>query len=494
MYLCACVYVYLVCFPFLAAFVWVLLVAVFWLTKREYFEGDYRGLFEKRTGMSETQRQRGSTNRLLVLSICVLLFHVLTSLVQEAVFYIPGFHHTLLLTFSQALCVSCFAFVQLCRSLSVPSSSSPWRRIVDSRRVPLFTYFAISLMNTTSVYLTNEASRLLSFSTQVVFKSSKLLIVWLVRYVAIELPARLGMARKSLKCAEHGAKTYRRSSHTEALSAEKQCGHVSVKVLDSMVEGRVSTKESPLGSADIGGHINNCDVAVNFSAGNNSNETTVNGIVAMENTQIVKEVLSCIIVVVGLLIFTYATKETHKKKGSLKEEGWWPVISGVTGILLALLCDALIYLGEEKYCFMKHNASHEEVQFYIFLFSLINGFFSLALSGGFADAVEFVSMHHVFITLLLGCSFFSYSGTFFLLRIVSEYNSSTAAMVTSVRKMMTVLCSYIVYPKPFGFLHFVGVTFVMGGIWQYEEARRMRNKPAERNKADTVNKEDEVCV
>ncbi|RNF27428.1 solute carrier family member b3 [Trypanosoma conorhini] len=451
--------------------------------------------------MSAGAGRRGSTKRLLIFSVCVLVFHVLTSLVQEAVFYLPGFHHTLLLTCAQALCVSCFAFVILYCSLPV-ASGSPWRRIVDARRVPLRTYFMIALANTLSVYLTNEASRLLSFTTQVVFKSGKLLVVWLMRYLAIELPALLRASRTPLKGAEGAVKGQRGRSHTGALSVvESSSGCVSVAIADSMAEGRMPSKVGSSPRRDCGGHVSKCEgaaaaAAAATTAGNKGDDVAVvvHGVAVMDHSQALKEVVSCTTVVVGIAVFTYAAADARTTKNTRTQEGWGPLVSGVTGILFALLCDALMYLGQEKYCFMKYGASHEEVQFHVFLFSSMIGFILLVLSGGFHDAVTFLGMNHMFIALLLACSLLSYSGTFFLLRIVSEFNSSTATLVTSIRKSLTVLCSYIVYPKPFGFLHIVGVSFVMGGIWQYEQARRARSTPVMRAMDDTVIAEEEACV
>ncbi|ESL08413.1 hypothetical protein TRSC58_03884 [Trypanosoma rangeli SC58] len=444
--------------------------------------------------MSEASRQAGATSRLFVFSVCVLVFHVMTSLAQEAVFYLPGFHHTLLLTCAQASCVACFAFVTLYRSLPV-SPMLAWRRLVDARRVPVRTYLMIALMNTISVYLSNESSRLLSFSTQVVFKSGKLLVVWLVRYIAIELPARLRAARTPRKGAKGGkVKGQQRHSPIRVPLVDVPCGCASVNIADAAVEGRMLSKVISVPAHDRGCPSATCNVTATTVGGKNESDTGVHGAALMDHSQALEEVASCIAVVVGLIVFTYATMDTRTTKGAKMQESWWWLISGVTGLLVALLCDALMYLGEEKYCFMRHNASHEEVQFYVFFFSAVIGFVLLVFSGDLRDAMEFVGRGRSFITLLLACSFSSYSGTFFLLRIVSEFNSSTATIVTSVRRSLTVLCSYIVYPKPFGFLHLVGITFVMGGVWQYEQARRRRSTLATRILDDAVLVEEEACV
>ncbi|KAH9593304.1 UAA transporter [Trypanosoma melophagium] len=431
--------------------------------------------------MSEATMRRGSTQRLLVFALCVLLFHVSNSIVQEAIFYIPGFHHTVLLTFAQSLCVSLFAAFQLYRSSPV-TSCSPWRRVVEARRVPLRTYFMISLMNTTSVYLTNEASRLLSYSTQVVFKSSKLLFVWFLRYVAIELPARFEATEVSISSETEEVEVLQQQKKQQQEQEQEQekklrtnpTKHDSPKISSGFVTVNVCLPKTipriPPQCGDLslkGKSIQNNEMNNNFVIGRLSDADMI-------NPKIIREAASCVTVVLGLILFTYATTSTRVSKGAGgQDQGWWPIFTGVAGIVVALVCDAFMYLGEEKYCFMAHNATHDEVQCYVLLLSTLNGLVSLILSGGVGESFFFVQSHPVFFLLLLLSSMCNYGGTFFLLRIISEFNSSTATVVTSVRKVITVLFSYVVYPKPFGVAHFTGVLLVVGGIWQYEEARTM---------------------
>lgn len=63
-------------------------------------------------------------------------------------------------------------------------------------------------------------------------------------------------------------------------------------------------------------------------------------------------------------------------------------------------------------------------------------------------------------------------GTLCLLQIVADYNSIVAVLVTGVRKTLTILFSYLLYHRPFTFLHGLGLCGVMGGAAWFEICRR----------------------
>lgn len=303
----------------------------------------------------------GTTFRLFQLAAGVLLFHVVNSVLQEAVFHLPGFDHSVVLSFMQSFWIAALALIQF------------WRA-GESRRAPILTYICLSVFSTVSVILTNEASKLLNYPTQVIFKSSKLLFVMALRVCTV--------------------KHKKRTTLTEGVAA--------------------------------------------------------------------------IILVVGLVFFTYATSSA---KGQEILNFGSDAFFGVAGIVIALCCDALLYIGEEKYCFAIYKTSNNEIILFIYGFASLNALATLVASGRTAVSVEYMFANQSFAPLVFGYSICNFVGTYFLLEIVSEFESNSAVVVTSLRKMVTVLLSYVIYPKPFGFMHGVGLICVCGGIALYESAR-----------------------
>ncbi|KPA74926.1 hypothetical protein ABB37_08913 [Leptomonas pyrrhocoris] len=165
------------------------------------------------------------TQHLCILAAGVLVFHVLTSVLQECIFHLPGFSNVLLMSFGETACTTALmathltwvwwrgggggerrddsavdhhqhdtagAMTRHARRRGVWRALSAyavyWRRITGALRrifhpstVELHWYVRIALLLSCSLYLTNQTSILLSYPLQVVFKSSKLLCMVVVR-------------------------------------------------------------------------------------------------------------------------------------------------------------------------------------------------------------------------------------------------------------------------------------------------------------------------
>lgn len=319
-----------------------------------------------------------TTMRLAQLGVGVLAFHLFNSILQEAVFHLPGFHHSIALSFLQTLCISGFALIEFVRANEV-------------RKVPLKTYVMLSLFSTVSVILTNEASHLLNYPTQVIFKSSKLLFVMTLRFILLPHQQRGGGGGGSPSSSHHPRRG------------------------------------------------------------------------------ILEEIVSCLMIVGGLVLFTYATSAAKMANASAGELE--VVLLGVLAIVAALCCDALLYIGEEKYCFKEHHASNTEVILFCYAFAALYSGSSLVVSGQLIDSATYITSHPLFLVYVTMFSLCNFCGTYFLLKVVAEFNSNSAVMITSVRKMFTVLCSFLIYPKPFGWTHLAGLALVSSGIYMHENAR-----------------------
>eukprot|EP00760_Papus_ankaliazontas_P012135 PhM_4_TR1519/c0_g1_i1/m.103047/K15277/SLC35B3, PAPST2; solute carrier family 35 (adenosine 3'-phospho 5'-phosphosulfate transporter), member B3 len=297
--------------------------------------------------------------RLMRLAGGVLVFHVLNSVLQEGVLHLPGFHHEVLLSFLQTLCVTIFSYFQ-------------FRGQQEPRRTPLHIYAALSVVASMSVVLTNKGSILLNYPTQVIFKSSKLLFVMVLRAI------------------------FMRSKRKPSLGE--------------------------LGSA--------------------------------------------IVVVVGLSGFTYASHRNGAANASPD------FVTGVVVIIIALVCDALLYMGEEAYCFSTYQSPNVEVILFTTGFGVFNTFFSLFATGTAEESVSYVMEQPMIILFVIAFSACNFLGTHFLLSIVSEFDANYAVLTTSVRKMCTILLSFLIFPKPFTFMHTMSLALIVAGIVLHEKSRK----------------------
>ena len=344
-----------------------------------------------------------ASTSLVALAAGVVVFHVLNSICQEAVFEYPGFHHVVALSILQTGTVALFA----------AAAMSHWK---IPRRAPWRLFAALALLSTVSVLLTNEASRRLNYATQVVFKSAKLLFVMCVR-----------------------------------------------------------------------------------------------GVIMRHRWPSPKERGAALLIVAGLITFTYATSlsgaRAHRPPSSASIDASPPVSSshtptttdpthdvlvGTIAVVVALLCDALLYSAEEKYCFGQYACDGTEIIVGCNVFSsLYSGVLLLVTSsaavfavtgepppahggddGTIMSAARFMLWDHpTVIALITAFSLFNLLGTECLLRIVSDFGANTAVVVTSTRKVVTVMASYLLFPKPFTLLHAGGLAAVAAGVYLHETSK-----------------------
>lgn len=93
-----------------------------------------------------------------------------------------------------------------------------------------------------------------------------------------------------------------------------------------------------------------------------------------------------------------------------------------------------------------------------------------AIKGANAESFSFVT----FVVLIVLASVTSLVGTLCLLAIVAEYTGVMAVVVTSLRKTLTILLSFVLYGRPFTLMHATGLLGVMGGVVWNELLRRQR--------------------
>eukprot|EP00759_Apiculatamorpha_spiralis_P024956 PhF_6_TR28105/c0_g1_i1/m.41550/K15277/SLC35B3, PAPST2; solute carrier family 35 (adenosine 3'-phospho 5'-phosphosulfate transporter), member B3 len=301
--------------------------------------------------------------RLLRLAGGVLVFHVLNSVLQEGILYLPGFKHGVLLSFLQTVAVTIFSYLQ-------------FRSTTEARRTPLSIYVGLSIVASLSVVLTNKGTMLLNYPTQVVFKSSKLLFVMIMRAIFMKSKRKPGLM----------------------------------------------------------------------------------------------EVVGAVVVVVGLSGFTWAS---HKEKLKASATGGdTDFLLGVVAIFIALVCDALLYMGEEVFCFSTYNSPNVEVILFTTMFAVVNTFGTLCVTGGVGESIRYIMQEPRLIVFVAAFSACNFLGTHYLLSIVSEFDANYAVLTTSVRKMCTILLSFLLYPKPFTLLHFFSLATVVGGIYLHDKAKR----------------------
>ncbi|XP_074637428.1 adenosine 3'-phospho 5'-phosphosulfate transporter 2-like isoform X2 [Acropora palmata] len=160
--------------------------------------------------------------------------------------------------------------------------------------------------------------------------------------------------------------------------------------------------------------------------------------------------LACIFMSVGLILFTLADSTVQPEFNR----------TGVILISLALCADAVIGNVQEK-AMKAHKSSNTEVVlysygigfFYILIGEIFSGEFWPALTFYIQNPVQAFGLAFIF-------SFSGYLGITFVLTLVRVFGALLAVTVTTGRKAVTMVLSFIFFSKPFT-IHYVWSGFIV---------------------------------
>ena len=169
-----------------------------------------------------------------------------------------------------------------------------------------------------------------------------------------------------------------------------------------------------------------------------------------------------VMIVAGLLTLSANTLDSskHKAKPGASDN---MKLQGLFCIVLALFCDAGVFIVEEALAFGKYHASKQEVILFMQVMAVIPSTFFLMGSGKVWASLEFVTSNPILLGLVLACYACSYMGTRSILALVEAFDGTVAALVTSVRKIATIILSFILFPKPLTLHYAIGAVLIIVG-------------------------------
>jgi len=157
----------------------------------------------------------------------------------------------------------------------------------------------------------------------------------------------------------------------------------------------------------------------------------------------------------GLILFTLADSKLSPNFN----------MTGVFMISLALVADAIIGNVQEK-TIKQYNASNSEVVLYSYSIGFVYLFFLVAVFTDIASAIHYCSYYpkqtygYAFIFSLTG-----YLGIQIVLGLVRQFGAFLAVTVTTFRKTISIVLSFIFFSKPFTIHYIYSGILVMVGIY-----------------------------
>lgn len=189
------------------------------------------------------------------------------------------------------------------------------------------------------------------------------------------------------------------------------------------------------------------------------------------------EIFSVFCVTIGLIFFVLADVSVN------------PTFDphGVLLICTALVADAVIGNVQEKTMRDISHISNAEMVFYSYLLGFIYIFFGLALCDGFVEPFVYCHTHPRVYGLITMYSLSGYLGLQFVLAIIRKFGSLVTVIVTSMRKTLSIVVSFMFFSKPFTMQYVWSGMVVSLGIFLNLYGKKYYNRGAMR---DTVRKKN----
>jgi len=171
------------------------------------------------------------------------------------------------------------------------------------------------------------------------------------------------------------------------------------------------------------------------------------------------EYVATFFLIFGICIYTWADSQFHNPDHDNP--------NSVIGFMLmsgSLLADG--YLGSFQERLLKeHNALQREMLMYSCFMGGVFLFIVLLLNGEFWEAMQYCAQVPNISMAIVVFSVTGYFGSSCVLALIKRFGVFLATTVTTVRKIFTLICSYIFFPKPFTFFHLFATCFAFIGMF-----------------------------
>ena len=150
-------------------------------------------------------------------------------------------------------------------------------------------------------------------------------------------------------------------------------------------------------------------------------------------------------------------------------------ITGVLLITVGLFCDAATSNYEEKVFFrVATPASQAEVIAYASTFGCGWALLLMLPTGELNEAVEHSAKYPQVVPLIVGSATCGYVSVTFVLLLIKISGATVCEMIKSLRKVLTVTLSFVLYPKALSYKYFVGGAFVVISLAATQELQRRK--------------------
>lgn len=170
---------------------------------------------------------------------------------------------------------------------------------------------------------------------------------------------------------------------------------------------------------------------------------------------------------------------------SLGDVSTAPEVTGYTGIVivcLSLVADAL-HSNTQEQLLKQYKSSILEAMLYTNLFAALMSWVWVIITGEFMPAYEFCAAQPIAYLLFIIRAAVIYLGVLCFVLMISTFGVVKATAITTVRKILTIIISFILFPKPISSRHVLGFIIFTAGICLsvYDQREKSKLPPPKRD-------------
>jgi adenosine 3'-phospho 5'-phosphosulfate transporter B3 len=186
----------------------------------------------------------------------------------------------------------------------------------------------------------------------------------------------------------------------------------------------------------------------------------------------VLEYVSAVALVLSAILFSLGDVAETPELGSYV---------GFVIVVLSLFADAL-HSNTQEQLLKKHQASVTEAMLFTNGFAAVMSFGWVVVSGELQPAMAFCANFPQAYLLFVVRAAVIYLGVLCFVLVIGAFGVVTATGITTVRKILTIIVSFLLFPKPISSRHVLGFFIFCGGIavtiWDQKRKTEAKNAAA----------------
>jgi len=167
------------------------------------------------------------------------------------------------------------------------------------------------------------------------------------------------------------------------------------------------------------------------------------------------EVLAVLMLVLSASIFGLADLEVT----SNRQDNMW----GILVVLLSLVADA-VHANSQESVLRVYKASLSETLLFSNMYAAVMAFGIVVANGELAPALQYCETNSSTYVLFLSRAVVIYCGVLCFGTLIENFGVVAATAVTTIRKIMTIFISFLLFPKPWSFKYVYGVMAFIASV------------------------------